>query len=152
MCKGFFSDFLGIFKAGPAVGTSNSTVPPALLESSLKDFQTLEDLEAWYDLHKELRMEAPNICDDYARESRALAEVDGYDLSLCLVYAGYTYGVMIFDDPTDITKPNLTVFHVANLAIVLTDESHGGQESCYYLDLAWGKIIYLTGFFSGGKY
>lgn len=109
----------------------------------LKDFPTFGDLEAWFLLHDELRMPEPNLCDDYARESRILAEVDGYVLSYCLVADGVVYQSQVFDKG---------VYHIANMAIVDKDETHDGLESCYYCDLGWSKLIYLTGFFSGGKY
>jgi len=104
----------------------------------LKDFQTFSELEAWFDLHKELRMETPNLCDDYSRESRVLAELDGYFLSLCLVAKGIAYTTVVFDD--------LTVYHIANMAIV-TD-----TEEIWYIDLAWNKLIKLCNFIKGGKY
>lgn len=107
-------------------------------QSSLKDFQTLEDLQSWFDLHKELRMEVPNLCDDYSRESRALAELDGYFLSLCLIDKGMAYETVIFDD--------LTVYHIANMAIVVD------TEEVWYVDLAWNKLIKLCNFVIGGKY
>ncbi len=110
---------------------------------SLKDFDTLVDLEAWIDLHKELRMESPNLCDDYARETRKLAEVDGYFLSLCLVYAGKAYGTTIFAKVND--TPDESVYHIGNLAIV------AGRE-CWYVDLGWGKQVKLCEFSAGGNY
>ncbi len=111
---------------------------------SLKDFATLADLEAWIDLHRELRMDAPNLCNDYARETRKLAEVDGYHLSLCLVFKGLEYGQTIFVKPDG--TPDETVFHIGNLAIV-TD-----TEDVFYVDLAWGKLTKLCQFKQGGNY
>ncbi len=104
----------------------------------LKDFDTLEDLQAWFELHKELRMESPNLCDDYSRESRALAEMDGHFLSTCLVYKGEVYGMIIFEDRS--------VYHIANSAIV-TD-----IEGMWYVDLAFGQLIKLCDFYPGGRY
>ncbi len=111
--------------------------------SEHKDFATFDDLEAWFELHKEMRMPAPNLCDDYARESRALAETDGYYLSYCLVYQGQAYGQTIFAKPDG--SPDTSVFHIGNMAIV-TD-----IEECWYIDLAWGKLIKLCDFIPGGK-
>lgn len=62
---------------------------------SLKDFQTRTDLEAWFELHKELRMPAPNLCDDYSDETIHLAEADGHHADRCLVFEGKTYATMI---------------------------------------------------------
>ncbi len=112
--------------------------------SRYKDFPTLADLEAWFDLHKEFRMPVPNLCDDYARESRALAETDGYYLSYCLVYEGKTYGQAIFTKPDG--SPDTSVFHIGNMAIV-TD-----IEEVWYVDLTWGKLVRLAPFLKGGKY
>ena len=114
--------------------------------AGLVDFATFADLEAWFDLHKELRLPAPNLCDDYSRESRALAEVDGYFLSCELVYQGQIYGQIIFPDPVDPSKPDLTVYHIANLAII------SWTEEVYYVDLAFNKLLKLTTFIPGGKY
>ncbi len=112
----------------------------------LKDFETFADLEAWFYLHDELRMPAPNLCDDYSRESRALAEMDGYFLSCHLVYKGLVYGIPVFT-PGDVAPNTVeSVYHIANLAIV-TD-----TEEVYYIDLAWGKLIKLCNFMPGGKY
>jgi hypothetical protein len=103
----------------------------------LQDFPTFSDLESWFELHDELRLDPPNLCDDYARESRILAQTDGYFLSYCLVHEGKVYGQQIF---------NPDVFHIANMAIV-TD-----TEEVYYVDLAFSKLIKLTNFIMGGKY
>lgn len=136
----FIKSFLDLFKQAPSA-------------VELRDFATLADLEAWFDLHKELRLPSPNLCDDYSRESRRLAEVDGYFCTPHLVYQGSVYGTMVFDssDFTDGTNP-FSVYHIANLAIVLNDEAHDGKQSCYYCDLSWNKLIYLTSFISGGTY
>lgn len=104
----------------------------------LRDFETLADLHAWFSLHTELRMDLGNLCDDYARQARALAETDGYFLSLCLVWQGEAYGVLIFDDHT--------VYHVANMAVV-TD-----TEEVWYVDLGFNKLVKLCNFYKGGRY
>jgi len=113
-------------------------------DNGLKDFETFADLEAWFEGHDELRMPMPNLCDDYSRESRALAETDGYFLSCELVYKGLCYGSIIFEKPD--RTPDESVYHIANMAIV-TD-----TQECYYVDLAWGKLIRLCNFHQGGKY
>ncbi len=116
-------------------------------QAELKDFDTFADLQAWFELHTELRMPAPNLCDDYSRESRRLAEIDGYFLSCELVYQGQCYATAVFTptDFTDGTDPK-SVYHIANMAIVEED------QSVYYVDLAWGKLIKLCSFILGGKY
>lgn len=113
-------------------------------ERFLVDFKNKEDLEAWYDLHKELRMPAPNLCDDYSRESRALAEVDGYFLSCCLVSKGKCYEAAIFTLPDG--SADSSVFHVGSMAILQE------EQECWYVDLAWGKLMKLCDFIHGGKY
>ncbi len=120
--------------------------PPVEVADGLRDFETLADLEAWFQLHDELRMPEPNLCDDYSRESRALAEVDGYHLACHLVWQGQVYGTVIFPAPDGSGKPDVSVYHIANLAIVRD------TETCYYIDLAWGKLIKLCDFIKGGKY
>ncbi len=112
----------------------------------LQDFATFSDLQDWFDHHDELRMPAPNLCDDYSRESRRLAEVDEYFLSCELVHQGQLYGAVIFPAPDGSGKPDVSVFHIANMAIV--DDT----QACYYVDLAWGKLIYLCQFIPGGQY
>lgn len=110
----------------------------------LKDFETLEDLEAWFDLHNELRMEAPNLCDDYSRESRLIAELDGYHLGCHLVYQGQCYFATIFPDANG--NPDKSVYHIGNIAIV------SSTEEVYYVDLAFNKLIKLCNFIIGGKF
>jgi hypothetical protein len=107
----------------------------------LKDFATYTDLEAWFDLHKELQLLAPNLCDDYSRESRALAEVDGYFLSCELLADGICYQTRIFPEG---------FYHIGNMAIVTQGQS--GGEECWYVDLNWSKLIKLCDFTPGGKY
>ncbi len=106
-------------------------------QTFLKDFQTLEELQAWFGLHDELRMEAPNLCDDYSRESRALAEADGYFLSLCLVNDGEVYSIPVMDKG---------VYHVANSAVITN------TEEMWYVDLAFRHLVRLCQFYPGGKY
>jgi hypothetical protein len=103
----------------------------------LRDFATYADLEAWYELHNELAMDPPNLCDDYSREARALAELDGYDLSLCLVGDGTCYGTQLFPAGT---------WHIGNLAVVT------GSLECWYVDLNWRKLVKLCDIAPGGKY
>jgi hypothetical protein len=110
----------------------------------LKDFESIDELRAWFELHDELRMPAPNLCDDYSREARALAEMDGYFLSCCLVAAGVAYMTPIFMQPDG--SPDTSVYHIANMAIV-TD-----KQECWYVDLHVGKLIRLCDFVVGGKY
>ncbi len=105
--------------------------------SLLRDFSTYLELESWFQLHTELRMPEPNLCDDYARESRALAELDGYHLGLCLVFDGKAYGTQVMAKD---------VYHVGNMAIVLDD------QEVYYVDLAWNILTKLCNFYKGGKY
>ncbi len=119
---------------------------PPVKQTFLKDFATFEDLDAWFDLHKELRMEAPNLCDDYSRETRVIAELDGYFLGCHLVYQGACYGAVIFPDKNAPGKPDAGVYHIGNIAIVTS------TEEVYYVDLAFGKLIRLCNFITGGKY
>jgi hypothetical protein len=114
----------------------------------LKDFESINDLRAWFELHDELRMPAPNLCDDYARESQVLAEMDGYRLSCCLVAAGVAYMTPVFTKPDGST--DTSVYHIANMAIVNNGPS--GLTECWYIDLAWGKCLKLCDFVAGGKY
>ncbi len=113
------------------------TGQPEPVIDGLKDFATLADLQAWVDLHDELRLDPPNLCDDYSREARALAEVDGYYLSCCLVANGVAYFTQVFDG---------NVNHIANMAIV-TD-----TQEVWYVDLGWNKLVKLCNFIAGGKY
>ncbi len=149
-----FKDILGITK----LEQENALLEKQLIDSEqkntlllqqingLKDFETVADLEAWFDGHDELRMPSPNLCDDYSRESRMLAEMDGYFLSCELVYQGACYGVPVFTQE-DVTPNTIeSVYHIANMAIV-TD-----TQECFYVDLAWGKLIRLCNFYQGGKY
>ena len=143
----------------------------------LNDFQTFADLDAWFNLHTELQLPVPNLCDDYSRESRKLAETDGYYLSCELVDKGKCYETQIFwkDAAGNATiqntgVPAVEVYHIANLAIVLSDETNLADgvndkdssgnilpqgihlETCYYVDLNWNLLIKLTNFTTGGKY
>lgn len=113
-------------------------------EPNLHDFETLDSLKAWVNLHDELQLPAPNLCDDYSREARVLAEMDGYYLAPCLVFQGVCYGQMIFPDGDN--EPDKSVYHIGNLAIV------DDPPSCYYVDLNWNKLVKLTDFYKGGKY
>jgi hypothetical protein len=119
---------------------------PAPQPAGLIDFASVSDLEAWFELHTELRMPAPNLCDDYSRESRKLAETDGYFLSLCLVWQGKVYNSIIFPASYDPNQPDTSVYHIANLAIVTS------TEEVWYVDLAWDKVIKLCSFAPGGQY
>jgi hypothetical protein len=111
---------------------------------TLSDFETFSDLEAWFDLHKELRLEPPNMCDDYSRETRALAEADGFFMSCELVNQGKVYQTQLFFNADG--SPDTAVYHIGNMAIV-TDAGE-----CWYVDLAFGKLIKLCNFIPGGKY
>jgi hypothetical protein len=103
----------------------------------LIDFPNHAALEAWFELHTELRMESPNICDDYSRESRALAAEDGYNLEVYVMADGKCYTTSIFEPG---------VYHVGNLAI------EDDTQDCYYIDLAFGIMTKVCTFAAGGKY
>ncbi len=130
----FWSMIINLFKPVTIIKEVVKEVPVPI---SLRDFETLEELDAWFDLHKELRMEPPNLCDDYSRESRKLAEIDGYFLSYCLVADGIAYQTQVMEK---------NVYHIANMAIVTS------TEEVYYVDLAWNKLVKLCNFKLGGKY
>ncbi len=115
-------------------------------EPTLRDFRTVDDLKAWFALHDELMLPEFNLCDDYSRESRALAEADGYFLSNALVYKGMLYGTVIFPLPGTVSFPDESVYHIANMAIVEED------QSCWYVDLNWNKLVKLCNFKIGGKW
>lgn len=110
----------------------------------LKNFQTLAELQAWVDLHDEEYLPPPNLCDDYAELARELAEIDGYRVDRCLVCQGKTYYATIFakEDGT----PDETVHHIGNAARVLEDQSY------WYFDINWKKLIKLCNFVPGGIY
>ena len=149
--------------------TKTPTTPAIMI-----DFPTYADYEAWFLGHDELRLPAPDLCDDYAKASWILAEVDGYRLSDCLVHKNLAFGVPIFKlgevkDANGNDVDLATIFHIASAARVLKDETHltdGTQkdssgntlpmgqplESYYYTDLAWGKSIFLCNFITGGTY
>lgn len=118
-------------------GQPEPVPPPVIIYEPLTDFATLADLQAWFELHDELRMEAPNLCDDYSRESIELAQADGHRLSTCLVADGIAYFTRV--------QPAGTA-HIANSAIV-TD-----IEECWYVDLAFNQLLKLTNFYKGGKF
>jgi hypothetical protein len=110
---------------------------PVTKGNPLKDFDNIAELRTWCESHKELRLEKPNLCDDYARETRELAEADGYHLSLCLVADGVVYTTRIFD---------LGTWHISNLAVV------SDTQEVWYVDLAFNKVIKICNFIPGGKY
>ncbi len=143
------------------------------IAAPLRDFETFAELNAWFNLHDELAMPSPNLCDDYSREARAIAETDGLFLSCELVWQGQCYGTQIFtaaDLTNELDKDPSHIYHIANMAIVKADETNladgvttkdsGGNlvaartplTSCYYVDLNWKKLIRLTNFAPGGKY
>lgn len=115
-------------------------------EPGLRNFNSYDELENWFELHDELRMPYPNLCDDYSEEAWRLAEADGFYLSQCLVSEGKAYQTVIFSDPLDENQPDKSVFHIANAARVMDSEEY------YYVDLNWGKLIKLCNFYKGGKY
>ncbi len=124
-----------------------STIKTAIADkvtTPLKDFATFADLEAWYDLHKELRMPEGNLCDDIAEESIMIAEIDRKRLSTCLVWDGKVYGTEYY--PRDPAKPDEGIYHITTSAIVRSP--HG----IYLVDLAFGKLEHLTDFIPGGAY
>lgn len=104
---------------------------------TLRDFESFSDLEAWFDLHKELRMPSPNMCDDYSRETRELARLDGYWCTPHLVADGIVYVEQVFDKG---------MWHVGNIAIV------EDTQEAYYVDLAFHKLVKVCNFYVGGKY
>jgi hypothetical protein len=106
----------------------------------LKDFESEEELRAWFNTHT-LVLPEPNKCDDYAREARAMAEADGYYMSLCLVNDGIVYQTQVMDKG---------IYHIADMAIVLHGKS--GHQECWFMDLNWRKLVKLCDFYDGGKY
>jgi hypothetical protein len=120
-------------------------------KQSLKDFSTYSDLESWYELHN-YSLPVPNLCDDYSRETRMIAELDGYWVTPHLVHQGSCYGTIIFTDPNDPSKPDILAYHIANIAIVLNDETHNNQQSIYYIDINWRRLVFLCNLVFGGKY
>jgi hypothetical protein len=115
---------------------------PEPAQPKLKDFSSLEELNEWFLSHDEMRLPAPNLCDDYSRKAMRLAEEDGYFLSTCLVFKGTAYGAIIFANPDG--SVDETAYHIANSAIV--------GQSVYYVDLGWNKIQKLCDFIPGGIY
>lgn len=103
----------------------------------LRDFKNLAELEAWFEMHKSIWLEPPNLCDDYSREYRLVAEMDGLNMECHLVHNGMVYGSQIFDQG---------IYHIGNMAIVEED------QSCWYVDPAWDKLVKLCNFYIGGKY
>jgi hypothetical protein len=113
--------------------------------NELRDFPTLADLEDWYNLHNPTLPQG-NWCDDYSKEAQILAETDGYRLSECLVYQGKVYFTQIFFNPDG--SPNLTFYHVANMARVLSS-----PEAYYFIDLNWRiPPTKLCDLIEGGKF
>jgi hypothetical protein len=103
----------------------------------LDDFENEPELEAWYELHKNLGMGDGNLCDDYSRESRAIAALDGYNLEVYPMAAGLCYTTLVFDDQT---------YHMGNVAICKA------EESLWYVDLAHNKLVRICHFAKGGKF
>ena len=112
----------------------------------LDDFENENDLEAWFDKHSDFSMSSDNLCDDYARESRDLARKDGKYLGIALVWEGKVYNTPVFPDPNDPSVGDKTVFHVGNTAVCKK------ENTAWYVDLAFKKIMKLCNFYSGGKY
>jgi hypothetical protein len=139
-------------------------------EPGLKDFATYADLDAWYTLYTGLQLPQGNLCDDYSRDARLIAEMDGYFLSCELVAGGVCYQTIIFPLASDPTKPDPAVFHIGNMAVVnkvetnradgVTSKDSSGNvvpagtplETCYFVDLNWRMLIQLCGFFPGGEF
>jgi hypothetical protein len=115
----------------------------------LKDFASYTELESWFNLHNELQLPVPNVCDDYSEEAWHLAEIDGYHLDMCLVYQGQAYSTIIFPNPFDLTQPDKTVYHIANAARIRKPD---GTSEYWYVDLNWKKLTKLFDFIPGGKY
>jgi hypothetical protein len=105
--------------------------------SELDDFENESDLEAWFELHKNLRMDDTNLCDDYSRESRAIAALDGYNLEVYPMANGKCYTTQIYD--TD-------CYHVGNVAICKL------EQSFWFVDLPFQKLVRVGCFAKGGKY
>lgn len=125
---------------------SDNTVTDRVL---LKDFATREDLNAWFELYKQLFLGEGNHCDDYSRESRRLAELDGYSLSLCLMAEGKVYYTQIFFKEDGVT-PDKEVSHMGNIALV--EKNPEGLSEIWYVDLNWSKLVHLTNLIPGGIY
>jgi hypothetical protein len=115
---------------------------PEPVVQRLRDFETQEEMEAWYEDHNPV-LPSPNLCDDYSREARGLAEVDGYFLACELVADGACYHTQIWDKSE-------VADHIANLAIVLHGKS--GNQECWFMDLNWRELLKLCDFYTGGKY
>jgi hypothetical protein len=106
--------------------------------SELDDFDSEYQLGLWYESNKGLQLSGENnLCDDYSRESRAIAALDGYNLEVYPVAAGLCYTTLVFDDRT---------YHMGNVAICKS------EESLWYVDLAHNKLIKICHFYPGGKY
>jgi hypothetical protein len=123
----------------------------------LKDFDTEEDLLAWFELHKNSFLGEGNFCDDYARECRELALLDGYFMSCALVSEGKCYQTQIFwldsNNKTTITNTGISDsknFHIANMAIILKGKSN--HQECWFLDISWNICTKLCEFYDGGKF
>lgn len=99
----------------------------------LKDFETEQELTDWCHAYWNFYAEEQD-CDIYARDFRAIAEMDGHFLSLSLVADGRYYY-------TNDLLPAGSGGHMANMAVV-TDEGTGG--SCFYVDCLFKKIVKLT--------
>jgi hypothetical protein len=115
----------------------------------LQDFQTVEELDRWYEKYAGLSLPMGNHCDDHSLEARALAEKDGYFLSECLVKEGKVYFTQVFFNEDG--EPDTSVYHLGNMARVV--EGLEGASDRYFLDLNW-KIppTRLCGVLPGGKY
>ena len=116
-----------------------------IIYPELEDFDSEYQLGLWYESNKGLQLSGENnLCDDFAREARELARKDGKYLSLALIYEGSIYGTTIFKTTEDMLDK--TVFHVGNLAICKK------ENTVWYVDLAFKKVIKLCNLASGGKY
>ncbi len=109
----------------------------------LTDFDNQTELEGWYNAHKSQNLGPGNLCDDYSREARRLAEEDGKFLSCCLVHDGKVYFTQVWPE-SEVDD------HIANMAIV----NHGksGNAECWFVDLNWNRLEKLCDFTPGGKY
>jgi hypothetical protein len=115
--------------------------------SELDDFDSEYQLGLWYESNKGLQLSGKNnMCDDFAREARELARKDGKYLGIALVWEGMIYNTPVFPDPINSSVGDKTIFHVGNLAVCKK------ENTCWYVDLAFNKIIKLCNFYPGGKY
>jgi hypothetical protein len=74
--------------------------------------------------------------------------MDSYFMSCELVAQGKCYQTQLFRK--DDGSPDLDCYHIGNMAIVLNGDN--GLQQCWYVDLAFRKLVKLCDFYPGGKY